>query len=64
MQVKEATLIERMESAFASGLENFKEFFEDMLVFIVSYLPAIAVIIVVVIIANIIIKKRRHKNEK
>jgi hypothetical protein len=64
VQVKEATLIERMESAFASGLENFKEFFEDMLVFIVSYLPAIAVIIVVVIIANIIIKKRRNKNEK
>ena len=64
-QVKEATLGERIASAFKNSLDSIKDFLADSLVFIVSVSPVIIALLVVIKIIRRAIKKRRNKkNEK
>lgn len=64
-QVREATLGERITSAFLNSIESIKDFLSDSLVFVVSVAPIIIALLVVIIIIRRAIKKRRNKkNEK
>lgn len=63
-QVKEASLGERITSAFLNSIKSIKDFLSDSLVFVVSIAPIIIALLVVIIIIHRAIKKRRNKNEK
>ena len=61
VEVKEATLGERIVSALKTMWAGVRVFFSDMLVFLVVALPFIVVIAVVILLVKKLIKRRKNK---
>ena len=59
---QDATFLERLGSALSAGFNAFRDFAEDMAVFLVAALPFIAIVAVCVLVFRIL--RRRHRRAK